>query len=59
MPEQSGASVTDLRTWLRVRRRFDDLRRLRPWKVDLHDAKVGERRDRPGQLTIERNWPDA
>lgn len=54
--------VVSMRGWLVKRRDFDRLRRLRPWgrgSVELHPVKVGEGRDRPGQLRIERAFPDA
>ena len=59
---RSAAPVVSLRGWLTQRRRFDDLRRLRPWgigNVVKHDVAIGESRERPGQLRIERGWPNG
>jgi hypothetical protein len=56
--EQNGR-VTSMRRWLIERRDFDRLRQLRPWgigSVVQHDVTVGESRERPGQLRIERGW---
>ena len=51
-----------MREWLIGKRDFDRLRQLRPWgigNVVQHPVAVGESRERPGQLRIERGWPDA
>ena len=58
----NDARVIPMRGWLAARRRFDDLRRLRPWgigSVVQHPVKVGEGRADCGQLRIERAFPDA
>jgi hypothetical protein len=61
-PSAASPRVISMRSWLAARRRFDDLRRLRPWGVGSvvqHPVKVGEGRFDDGQLRIERAWPDA
>ena len=58
----STSRVTSMREFLLKRRDFDRLRQLRPWgigNVVQHPVAVGESRERPGQLRIERRWPDA
>lgn len=53
----SDRNVTSMRGWLVKRRRFDRLRQLQPWGVGnvvQHDTAIGESRERPGQLRIER-----
>jgi len=54
-------SVTSMRQWLIARRDFDRLRRLRPWgrgSVVMHPVQIGESRERPQQLRIERGSPE-
>jgi hypothetical protein len=53
--------VTSIREWLRKRRDFDRLRALRMsgrGYVEQHPVAIGESRERPGQLRIERGWDD-
>lgn len=55
----STSRVTSMREFLLRRRDFDRLRRLRPWgigNVVQHPVAIGESRERPGQLRIERGW---
>lgn len=56
-----GSRVVSMRQWLIERRDFDRLRQLRPWglgNVIQHKVAVGESRERPGQLRIERGYDD-
>lgn len=58
-PARSG--VISIRQWLLARRDFDRLRALRMTGrgyVDQYPVAVGESRERPGQLRIERGWDD-
>lgn len=57
--QESG--VTSIREWLRSRRDFDRLRALRTTGrgyVEQYPVAVGESRERPGQLRIERGYDD-
>lgn len=56
-----AARVVSMRQWLIGKRDFDRLRQIRPWgigNVVQHKIAIGESRERPGQMRIERGWED-